>query len=595
MLFRSFKVQEFQPETPETPEQVAKTESTGAEEPSSKKSQIYWLEKIHDEVYNMYQPMVEVSGPLHQMARAVEQIKENIDSLVGAKQETTETNTQEIFQKISDDVSFLRTRAEEPQIEEASEETPAQVSIEEDKQESQLNASTGILQKISEDISVIRVTMERTTKNQEKELDRAAREGEKAPSWLSLFGLGRRDVRKPQKGKEKEAAPKGFMDTLKDMFGITDMVKSLAPFVSGLIVPMLKSLFGGPLGIIASIGMLIMDVFKGLEFADILGVSKASGIIGAIFGGDLEGGMISAFKNAGKWAMIGAGIGSVVPGVGTLVGGIVGAALGAILGWIGGGQIALWAEQAIDAVANWWDETVVGALDFTDKLEDATAKLKQLFNSFVSGLASGIFNLVGDMFSSLANIEISVPKDGVIGKTLSTIAGALSLPSSIRPFGFLTGAAEAARGAASTTQEYFEGKNASLQQGIDERATARESRHEELEQSKAERATKEEKAAAELERIKRGEQAPETKAGMEPTAPAPTPKPVESGAQLDVQTRELQRAKEMGPAQGNVVAPVTNNVVTTSGPQNTIVNPMPTSRPNESSWNMWRQRTYTPA
>lgn len=539
--------------------------------------------------------------------------------------DTTETPTAETADTAAQTEKSISATLEAPTQEEPAAESPS--------------PEKSPLEMIAEDVKVIRETIVGGAADAEKERDKAARE-KPYGSFGDLFG----DREKKKKKKDEE---KKLPDNMMDIFGISDLMKMFTPVVKGLLMPMLSSLFGGPLGIIASIGLLIMDIFKGLKFSEILGVSKASGIIGAIFGGDMAGGMVSAFKNAGKWAIMGATIGSFVPVVGTLIGGIVGAALGGILGWIGGGQIALWIEQAIDGIANWWDTTVVDLLDFTDILKDIPAKMQQTFNSFVSGIVSSIFNFVGDIWNGLASIEIGIPKDGLMGKA----AGLIGLPDSIKPFSFLGGMGSGAKSAAEGTKKYFDDKNAKIQEGIDERSAEREERHAELEKTKEERAKKEADAAKELERIKKGEsptQEPkkteETKtliAGeewkpgsdlsekqmqavalgqtqgvnyspellkqynkqheealkvmQEPTRPETAPTAVATGTQLDEQSREMQRAKERAASPSNIVAPVTNNVVNTKGPTNNIVHGMPSSRSSESSWSASRNKNYAPS
>lgn len=79
-------------------------------------------------------------------------------------------------------------------------------------------------------------------------------------------------------------------------------------------------------------------------------------------------------------------------------------------------------------------------------------------------------------------------------------------------------------------------------------------------------------------------------------SPKLSPKEAETGGFLDSLSRGVQRAKEvMTGAGSNVVAPITNNVVTTKGPTNNIVQGMPSSRPTESSWMRWQNKNYVPS
>jgi hypothetical protein len=113
-------------------------------------------------------------------------------------------------------------------------------------------------------------------------------------------------------------------------------------------------------GIIASLGWAIMDGIKGLNMAEAWGVNKVEGFIGSFLGGTGSGWM-NAFKNAGKWALMGVSAGFLIGGpIGALVGGLIGAVIGGLLGFFGGEKIA----QATKAVKDWaiglWDKTVAG-------------------------------------------------------------------------------------------------------------------------------------------------------------------------------------------------------------------------------------------
>ncbi|HQL66787.1 MAG TPA: hypothetical protein PK151_04490 [Caldisericia bacterium] len=83
------------------------------------------------------------------------------------------------------------------------------------------------------------------------------------------------------------------------------------------------------------IGMIIGGVYMAVQdFMD--GFAKGGfgeGLYRA-FVGKTDQGIMSTLKNAGKWALIGAGIGSFVPVVGTIAGGIIGASLGLTLNYL---------------------------------------------------------------------------------------------------------------------------------------------------------------------------------------------------------------------------------------------------------------------
>lgn len=451
---------------------------------------------------------------------------------------------------------------------------------------------------------------EERKKAQEEAIDKAQREKKDGllSSLMKFFGSGAKKKAEP---KEKKPTPKGLFGMLGGLFGITDLLKAFTP-ITGIIgslltgifsfipkiimglMPMLtgilKSLFGGPLGIVASIGLLINDFFKGLDFAEALDVSKTSGVIGAIFGGDMEGGLLNAFKNAGKWAIMGATIGSFVPVVGTIAGGIVGAALGGIMGWIGGGQIALWMESVGNAIANWWDSTVVGLFDVKDAFAGAWDKFKLLVNNMYGTIIGGVLNFMADMMSMLAEIEI--PVGNFLEKVLPSFAYDLiskwlpNFPKTIKPFGMLAGTAESVRGTAAGIQESSKetAKEIAVGQAIREEAAT--TRQEELGKKIEERATQLETSQAKYEEIKQKGKTPA--AQLEPGTPS-------TGGALDTISQKIQTGKEMAARVGNLIAPVTNNVVTTKGSTNNIVQGMPSSRSSESTWIRSQNKNYVPS
>ena len=95
----------------------------------------------------------------------------------------------------------------------------------------------------------------------------------------------------------------------------------------------------GPMAIIMGLLEMVKDGIKGIFKSKEWGVDKIKGFFGSFLGG-IDKGIKGAFKNMGKWALLGAGIGSVVPAIGTAIGGLVGALIGTILGFIGGERIA---------------------------------------------------------------------------------------------------------------------------------------------------------------------------------------------------------------------------------------------------------------
>lgn len=151
-----------------------------------------------------------------------------------------------------------------------------------------------------------------------------------------------------QKVLPKDPGSVYVADTLQKLFG--DEKKD-----GGL----LKSLFG-PLGIAGGVAKLLsalpvigavaallggfiwagIDAYKAVLLADEWGVDKiTAGISGFVAG--TESGWSGAFKNAGKWALIGVGTGFLAGGpVGAIIGGLLGAAFGGVMGYIGGERLA---------------------------------------------------------------------------------------------------------------------------------------------------------------------------------------------------------------------------------------------------------------
>ncbi len=114
----------------------------------------------------------------------------------------------------------------------------------------------------------------------------------------------------------------------------------------------------GPIAlIVAGLSMAIQDGISLMFKSEEMGTSKVGAFFGGFFGGAAEGGMANAFKNAGKFALIGAGIGALMgAGIfsipGAIIGGLLGAALGGILGYIGGEKLA----KSFDGIGTWFSE-----------------------------------------------------------------------------------------------------------------------------------------------------------------------------------------------------------------------------------------------
>lgn len=137
-----------------------------------------------------------------------------------------------------------------------------------------------------------------------------------------------------QSGQKAREETKGLFSGVFEKLGIT---KGLAG-LKGLAATALKA---AP--IVALIGGLVwgaIDAVKAVFLADKWKTSKVSaGIAGFIAG--TGSGWKNAFKNAGKWALIGVGTGFLIGGpIGAIAGGLIGGAIGMILGYFGGEKIA---------------------------------------------------------------------------------------------------------------------------------------------------------------------------------------------------------------------------------------------------------------
>jgi hypothetical protein len=149
-----------------------------------------------------------------------------------------------------------------------------------------------------------------------------------------------------------------------------------------------------------------MDGAEGFGKADEWGVSKGSGIAGAMLGG--TGPAMDLGNIAGQalsWGGIGATVGSFIPGVGTLIGGAVGAGLGAIMGAIGGENIA----KATDFVGEKMSQGLGFLGDKFEEMGTAFANSEtgkkllglgaNLSNSIKEGTAGLLGKVMPDIFS----------------------------------------------------------------------------------------------------------------------------------------------------------------------------------------------------
>jgi hypothetical protein len=149
----------------------------------------------------------------------------------------------------------------------------------------------------------------------------------------------------------------------------------------------MKGALGGA-ALLAGVALAIKDGIAGAKLSKEWGTSKAGGVAGAVLGGT-DKGMSGAFKNAGKWALIGAGIGSFVPVIGTMIGGLVGAGVGAIAGFFGGAAIAGWIDSIASTIKGWWD-SVIGF--FKESLMQTWEGIKDIWENGLSW--ERVWNLV---------------------------------------------------------------------------------------------------------------------------------------------------------------------------------------------------------
>ena len=144
-------------------------------------------------------------------------------------------------------------------------------------------------------------------------------------------------------GKKKEEDEGSFFDKLQGMEGAGGIAGALMK--AGAVAMILGGLAWG-----------VAHGIKAMGMKDAWGVSKGSAFLGGFLGGT-ESGWTGAFKNLGKWALIGAGIGFLAGGpVGAIIGGLVGAAIGAVLGFIGGETIAKGIENTKNALLEIWND-----------------------------------------------------------------------------------------------------------------------------------------------------------------------------------------------------------------------------------------------
>ena len=135
---------------------------------------------------------------------------------------------------------------------------------------------------------------------------------------------------------------------------------------------------GAGFGLItAGLVSIAVGGIQGLAKSKEWGVGDASAALGGALGG-IDKGAMGALKNAGKYALLGAGIGSIFPVVGTVIGGAIGALLGAVLGYFGGERIAKGISAMGDFVSKQWNNFLsLFGLDDKDQSADDASKEAQ--------------------------------------------------------------------------------------------------------------------------------------------------------------------------------------------------------------------------
>ncbi len=184
--------------------------------------------------------------------------------------------------------------------------------------------------------------------------------------------------------------------------GIKTAFASVGTGIKGLLGPTLMK-FLSPMALITGLVLAVKDGISAMGSSMDWGVGKISAFLGGFLAGEADGGIMNMFKNAGKWALIGAGVGSFIPVVGTLLGGLVGMVIGGILGLIGAKKIA----QAFNAVGAWLSEKWSQIAGFVKEIwgqlstwfSEQWTKVKEFFFSALSwageGLSAGWTSLSG--------------------------------------------------------------------------------------------------------------------------------------------------------------------------------------------------------
>lgn len=208
-------------------------------------------------------------------------------------------------------------------------------------------------------------------------------------------------------GKAKEKAKGGLEGILGGITGLFGNIKKS-------VGPMLGKM-GGIAAIVGGLVWSVIDGFAALGKSDEWKASKVGSFIGGMLAGpDTEKTWAGAFKNMGKWALVGLGIGAFMGPVGMLAGALIGAAIGGIFYAIGGANIA----RGFDKIVKW----VVDIFN---------SKFVQQAVNWIGSIFGRIFTFFGDQFKTIGDmatgkIDIFTGISQLINNILKLIGGLVS-------------------------------------------------------------------------------------------------------------------------------------------------------------------------
>jgi hypothetical protein len=221
--------------------------------------------------------------------------------------------------------------------------------------------------------------------------------GNLGTGFLSAFGIGAGVKVLPNLGRNIAGRA---INKETGKFVSEALFKKVAQQGAGQAIGRSFALAGGIASIATGLIMMVIDGIKGSLLSGKWGTTKIGSAVGAAFAGTGKG-IINAFGNMGKWALIGAGIGFLIPPgniVGAIAGGLIGAALGGILGFIGGKNLA----KGFDSLGKWFSQKLEVFQKGFQKLIAENPVFRILFKG-----AKAVFDF---MFSPLINAWTEVFK-----------------------------------------------------------------------------------------------------------------------------------------------------------------------------------------